>query len=103
MAATPQFSKVRDAINKGLENLAKWYQKTSDTSAYFICLGKYNFDLYASDITDNNGAALDPNIKVAYTEHQWDKPSFDAGLKKFEEIVSNRWCSAPVLISIFPF
>jgi hypothetical protein len=44
MAATPQFSKVHDTIKKGLENLAKWYWKTNDTSAYFICISKYNFD-----------------------------------------------------------
>ena len=71
MDAMPQFSKVHEAIKKGLENLAKWYWKTSDTSAYFICLSKYN-SLYPSDITNNNGTALDPNAKVAYAEHQWD-------------------------------
>ena len=56
--------------------------------------------LYPSDNTNNNGAALDPNVQVVYAEHMWDKPSFDAGLKKFEEIVSNLWCNAPVLIPI---
>ncbi|KAG2746077.1 hypothetical protein P692DRAFT_20741060, partial [Suillus brevipes Sb2] len=68
MAALPRFSPVHDALQKGLANVAKWYDKTKDTSTYFICL------------------ALDPNVKLAYAEHQWDKESFDIGLKSFEQI-----------------
>ncbi|KIK36504.1 hypothetical protein CY34DRAFT_94238, partial [Suillus luteus UH-Slu-Lm8-n1] len=70
MAALPQFSPVHDALQKGLANVAKWYDKTKDTGTYFICL------------------TLDPNVKLAYAEHQWDKESFDIGLKSFEQIVS---------------
>jgi hypothetical protein len=39
MAALPRFSPVHDALQKGLANVAKWYDKTKDTSTYFICLG----------------------------------------------------------------
>lgn len=39
MAVLPRFSKVRDAIEKALDNVVKWYDKTKDTNAYFICLG----------------------------------------------------------------
>jgi hypothetical protein len=39
MAAEPQYRIVRDALNEGLDNLAKWYKKTDDSTAYFICLG----------------------------------------------------------------
>ncbi|KAG2346979.1 hypothetical protein BDR05DRAFT_945396 [Suillus weaverae] len=46
MAALPRFSQVRDTILKGLNNVAKWYDKTKATNAYFICL------------------ALDPNVKL---------------------------------------
>ena len=56
--------------------------------------------LYPLDITDNNSTALDPNVKVAYAEHQWDKLSCDTGLKKFEEIVSYLLRNATVLMSI---
>ena len=56
--------------------------------------------LYPLDITDNNGTALDPNVKVAYAEHQWDKLSCDTGLKKFKEIVSYLLRNATVLMSI---
>jgi hypothetical protein len=59
-----------------------------------MAAGKYNLNL-----TDNNSTALNPNVKVAYAEYQWDKPSFDTGLKKFEEIVSNLLRNATVLIS----
>ncbi|KAG2035645.1 hypothetical protein BDR03DRAFT_1012331 [Suillus americanus] len=31
-------------------------------------------------------SALDPNVKLAYAEHQWDKESFNIGLKSFEQI-----------------
>jgi len=40
MANTPKFNKLSHAINGGLENLEKWYHKTNNTNAYFICLGK---------------------------------------------------------------
>jgi hypothetical protein len=39
MAAVPQYDKVSDALIAGLDNLAKWYKKTDDSKAYFICLG----------------------------------------------------------------
>ncbi|KAG1842747.1 hypothetical protein DFJ58DRAFT_731906 [Suillus subalutaceus] len=64
MANLPRFSKVSDAIQNALENVAKWYHNTEDTDVYFICL------------------ALDPNVKIAYAKHQWDKASFEIGLDK---------------------
>ena len=39
MAAVPQYDKVHDALIACLDNLAKWYKKTDDSTAYFICLG----------------------------------------------------------------
>jgi len=39
MAAVPRYDKVHDALIAGLDNLAKWYKKTDDSTAYFICLG----------------------------------------------------------------
>jgi hypothetical protein len=44
MLETPHFDLVHDAIVKGLDNLAKWYSKTDDSAAYFICLGAVNKD-----------------------------------------------------------
>lgn len=40
MANAPKFSELREAINSGLENMDKWYRKTNNTDAYFICLGE---------------------------------------------------------------
>jgi hypothetical protein len=34
-----------DVIHGGLENLQKWYNKTDDTDAYFICLSKCSSEL----------------------------------------------------------
>jgi len=39
-ASTLRFAELHDAIHSGLENMNKWYQKTDDTDAYFICLGQ---------------------------------------------------------------
>lgn len=39
MAAAPRYGLVHDALIEGLDNLAKWYKKTDDSTAYFICLG----------------------------------------------------------------
>ena len=39
MAVVPRYDKVRDALTEGLDNLTKWYKKTDDSTAYFICLG----------------------------------------------------------------
>jgi len=39
MAAVVQHDNIQDALIKGLDNLAKWYKKTDDSTAYFICLG----------------------------------------------------------------
>lgn len=44
LANHPSFSpEIRSAINAGLENVDKWYQKTDDTDMYFVCLGAYIF------------------------------------------------------------
>jgi hypothetical protein len=45
-----------------------------------------------STITDNvalNFKALDPNVKIAYAEHEWDSESFEIGLEKLRQVVSN--------------
>ena len=31
--------------------------------------------------------ALDPNWKLVYTEDKWDQDFYEAGVKKFEEVV----------------
>ena len=49
MANTSRFHELADAIHGGLENLHKWYNKTDDTDAYFICLGKCSSELTRND------------------------------------------------------
>lgn len=39
MLAHPKFASVAHGIEKGLAKLRKWYQKTTDSDVYFICLG----------------------------------------------------------------
>jgi hypothetical protein len=43
MANVSKFSKLKGAITHGLANMDKWYRKTNNTNAYFICLGKSSF------------------------------------------------------------
>jgi len=39
MLATPKFSPVSDAIEKGIEKLHKWNKSLDKSDSYFICLG----------------------------------------------------------------
>ena len=39
MELASRFAEVAPAIRAGLDNLEKWYCKTDETDAYFICLG----------------------------------------------------------------
>jgi hypothetical protein len=98
MAATPQSARSMTRLRRAWKILPNGIGRRMTQVHTSFALVNTILTLYPSDTTDNDGAALDPNVKVAYAEHQWDKPSFDAGLKKFEEIVSNLWCNAPVLI-----
>ncbi|KAF7363239.1 Dimer-Tnp-hAT domain-containing protein [Mycena venus] len=66
MAATAKFADMKDSIDRGLENLEKWYRKTEESDVYFICL------------------ALDPNYKTEYAEHQWDSEAFIHAMEKFK-------------------
>ena len=43
MAASPKYADLSDSITSGLENIRKWYGKTDDTDAYFVCLGSRIF------------------------------------------------------------
>lgn len=41
MSRHSKFSgEVEEAIDAGLKNLDKWYNKTDDTDVYFVCLGE---------------------------------------------------------------
>ena len=48
MATILQYDKVHDALIKGLDNLAKWYKKTDDSTAYFIWSGM----MHKNDVAD---------------------------------------------------
>lgn len=39
MVQNLDFEDVAPAIKAGLENIGKWYRKTDETDAYFICMG----------------------------------------------------------------
>jgi len=43
MAASPKYADLSNSITSGLENIRKWYGKTDDTDAYFVCLGSQIF------------------------------------------------------------
>jgi hypothetical protein len=48
MECLTKFEAVAPALSAGLENLSKWYRKTDDTDAYFICLGKVFLYLHSA-------------------------------------------------------
>jgi hypothetical protein len=39
MEINSEFAEISPAIRAGIDSLDKWYRKTDDTDAYFICLG----------------------------------------------------------------
>jgi hypothetical protein len=41
MATSSKFGSILSSIDAGLKNLSKRYQKTDDTSIYFVCLGTF--------------------------------------------------------------
>ncbi len=50
MANLSKFSEVKDAIEKGLESLNKYYGKVDDSDAYFLCLCKSATSLFCDGI-----------------------------------------------------
>jgi hypothetical protein len=52
MAAAHQYTIVHDALIEGLNNLAKWYKKTDDSAAYFICLGTLYSNIVSTSQTN---------------------------------------------------
>ena len=46
IAASPKYADLSNSITLGLGNIRKWYGKTNDMDAYFLCLGNQNFALF---------------------------------------------------------
>lgn len=87
MAKLPWFSKVSDTIQKALENVVKWCHKIKDTDIYFICLGMFiPFHLWWYWWV-TGFEALNPNVKIAYAKHQWDKVSLNVGLDRLRQVI----------------
>lgn len=97
MANHPRFSEISDAIRAGLDNLGKWYRKTDDTDAYFICLGR--FSRWSRMIFGNTPAVLDPNVKLAYAEDKWDAEQLEDAINRLETVV--RLFPVPIFQSLF--
>ncbi|KIJ30903.1 hypothetical protein M422DRAFT_103827, partial [Sphaerobolus stellatus SS14] len=66
----PKFKPVKAAIEAGLKNLNKWYKRTDNSNAYFICL------------------VLDPSSKLAYVEEHWDHEWLERGKIQLETVVN---------------
>jgi hypothetical protein len=70
MANSAEYSPIADAIQKGLKNVAKYYEKTNDSDIYFVCL------------------VLDPNYKLAYVESRWSAAKVTSGRDRLQALVS---------------
>ncbi|KDQ54243.1 hypothetical protein JAAARDRAFT_135765, partial [Jaapia argillacea MUCL 33604] len=64
-----KFLTIKPSLQAGLDNLGKWYRKTDNSDAYFICL---DFEM------------LNPSIKMAYFVDKWDAKWVEAGKKSLE-------------------
>ncbi|KAG2338647.1 hypothetical protein BDR05DRAFT_951815 [Suillus weaverae] len=61
MANSTEYLPVADAIQKGLRNVGKYYEKTNNSDIDFICL------------------VLDPNYKLVYVESHWSVAKVTSG------------------------
>ena len=86
MANNPKFEVVEDAIQAGLKNLGKWYRKVDETDVYFICHGMLLLNQWLSQLI-STPVALDPSIKLAYAEQEWEPGYFTSGRARLEQVV----------------
>ena len=86
MAASLKYADLSDSIMSGCENICKWYRKTDDTDAYFVCLGSQIFTLHgiSADILLH-----DLNVKAAYAQNRWALSFFKDGMHSLEKVVSD--------------
>jgi hypothetical protein len=87
MEVNSRFAEISPAIRAGIDNLDKWYRKTDDTDAYFICLGKYHQCLCDGMKSYLELLVLDPNVKLAYAEDKWDSEAREDGIARLEAVV----------------
>ena len=87
MANHLRFYEISDAIHAGLGNLEKWYRKTDDTDAYFICLGKSSRWAQRIFAESLGVIVLDPNVKLAYAEDKWDAKQLQDAIDRLESVV----------------
>jgi len=92
MSEHPKFAEISVAINAGMKNLDKWYNKIDDTNVYFICLGGRSSYSRTILLTDKS-LALDPKWKLAYTRAKWDEEYFNAGVEELENVVMYSHCT----------
>ena len=82
-----RFYKISNAIYMGLGNLEKWYRKTDNTDAYFICLGKFSRWAQWIFTESLNVIVLNPNVKLAYAEDKWDAKQLQNAIDCLESVV----------------
>ena len=70
---SPKHQPVHEGIERGLDNLHKWYRKTDDTDIYFIAL------------------VLDPGIKLEYFNTHWEKDYLKKGIQNLEQVVCRKF------------
>jgi hypothetical protein len=67
---SPKHEPMYEGLNRGLDNLRKWYRLGDNTDIYFVSL------------------VLDPGIKMEYFNTHWEKKYVERGKRNLEKIVS---------------
>ena len=70
MAKLPKYAPVTNGLDRGLNNLRKWYKNMDDTDIYFISL------------------ILDPGIRMEYFKVHWDDEYLERGMDILNKVVS---------------
>jgi len=73
MAKLLKHQLVAAGLQKGLDNLRKWYNNMDDTDRYFISL------------------VLDPGIKMEYFKVNWDEEYLKKGTNTLNQVVSTKF------------
>ena len=83
-----EYAPIKHAIEAGLKNMKKWYQKADETSIYFVSHGMYIISHVLALLTNALRLVLDPRYKLSYLNKAWGSELVEKGMATMRKIVS---------------
>ncbi|KAF8209893.1 hypothetical protein K438DRAFT_1753508 [Mycena galopus ATCC 62051] len=78
----PEYSKLHDAIQAGMDSIETYYDRTSECDAYLMAMGE-SFSLF-----------LEPSIKLAWCKNKWSTEEYKEAVVHLKQIIpqfKKRW------------